>query len=161
MDFLFPEMITDGAVIHIMASLQSLWLGSIGNVFLFLLYPLLRTSDYLWMGYDVLLDEGLMDGVYVGRNGVWWGGVRVGSYVNHMGRNLFFGNMKQGINGNGILLNWLLRSIYMKWDFSREKFSGNLTWNRFPLALSIWNPSQESDVWITRSLYVCVCMSLR
>ena len=64
------------------------------------------------MGYDVLLDEGLMDGVYVGRNGVWWGGVRVGSYVNHMDRNLFFGIIEQAFNGKGILLNGLLRSIY-------------------------------------------------
>ncbi|SVE62212.1 uncharacterized protein METZ01_LOCUS515066, partial [marine metagenome] len=27
-----------------------------------------------------------------------------------------------------------------------EKFSGNQTWNRFPLALSIYEPSQKSDV---------------
>jgi len=63
-----------------------------------------------------------------------------------MGSNLFFGNMKQGINGNGILLNWLLRSIYKKWDFSREKFSGNQTWDCFPQALSISDPSQKSGI---------------
>ena len=73
-------------------------------------------------------------------------GVRVGSYVNHMDRNLFFGIIEQVFNGKGILLNWLLRSIYKKWDFSREKFSGNLTWNRFPLALSISDPSQKSGI---------------
>ena len=139
-------------MIHIMASLHSLWLGWIGNVFLYLTYPLLRTSDYLWMGYDVLLDEGLMDWVYVVWYWVWWVGVRESSYVNHMGSNLFFGNLEQAFNGKGILLNWLLRSIYKKWDFSREKSSGNQTWNRFPLALSISDPSQKSDVWITRSL---------
>ena len=144
-----------------MASLQSLWLGSIGNVCLFLLYPLLRTGDYLWMCDDVLFYQWLMYCVYVVWYWVWWLGVRESSYVNHMGRNLFFCNMKQAFNGKGILLNWLLRSIYKKWDFSREKFSGNLTWNRFPVGLSISDPSQKSDVWITCSLWMWKSFSVK
>ena len=63
-----------------------------------------------------------------------------------MGRNLFFGNMEQAFNGKGILLNWLLRSIYKKWDFSRENFSGNQTWDRFPVELSISDTSQKNGV---------------
>ena len=73
-------------------------------------------------------------------------GVRESSHVNHMVSNLFFGNMEQAFNGKGILLNWLLRSIYKKWDFSREKFSGNQTWNRFPVALFISDHSQKNGI---------------
>ena len=146
MDFLFPQIVADGSMIHIMASLHSLWLGWIGNVFLFLLYPLLRTGDYLWMCDDVLFYQWLTYCVYVVWYWVWLLGVRESSYVNHMGSNLYFCNIKQAFNGNGILLYWLLRSINKKWNFSREKFSGNQTWNRFPVALSISDPTQKNDM---------------
>ena len=98
--------------------------------------------DGLWCsvgwGIDGLSVCGLVLGLMIGCQGEF--------LCQSYGYQFVFGNMKQGINGNGILLNWLLRSIYKKWDLGREKFSGNLTWNRFPLALSIWNPSQKSGV---------------
>ena len=82
-----------------------------------------------------------------------WGGMGSDEWVS--GRVLmsiiwvetcFFGIIEQAFNGKGILLNWLLRSIYKKWDFSRENFSGNQTWDRFPVELSISDTSQKNGV---------------
>ena len=68
----------------------------------------------------------------------------------------FFGNMGKAFNGKGILLKWLLWSIYKKWNFDREKFFGNLTWDSFVGDCKIfftrnWTKEQTNEGWLMQS----------